>query len=271
MGRCRGYWPPATCEQCGKTPLVGQSLLPSDKWLCLACLETRIPGKDTISKSLRKTLDYAAELRAAIAEPVALESDGLRNQAEWSRVMSAELKKQELARARTVPQVNGESLPNPNEQPLYDTMAVPDAAAVEASLERTRLLLDYGIDAVAMALDTSASIEATNSVEKMLAHQLAVAHKNAMEQINRAHGACGPEIEIKRLAMATRLMTVYQQGLLTLKKLRQSGRQQIIVQYVNVSHGRQAVIGSVEHERKDNPTVRHVRRSYDVHKDEAAT
>jgi hypothetical protein len=42
-------------------------------------------------------------------------------------------------------------------------------------------------------------------------------------------------------------MSVYQQGLLTSKKLRQDGRQQITVQYVNVSHGSQAaVIGSVE-------------------------
>jgi hypothetical protein len=249
---------------------VGQSLLPHDGWLCLACLETRIPGKDTISKSMRKTLDHAAELRAALAEPVAFESEGLRNQAEWSRIMSTELRKQDTARARTVPQVNGEALPNPNEQPFYDTMAVPDAAAVEASLERTRLLLDYGIDAVAMALDTSASIGASNSVEKMLAHQLAVTHKNAMEQINRAHGACGPEIEIKRLAVAARLMTVYQQGLLALKKLRQGGRQQILVQYVNVSHGSQAIVGNADHGRENGPTMRPVRRPYDVYNAETA-
>lgn len=264
MGRCRGYWPPATCEQCGKTPPVGQSLIPSDRWRCLACLETRIPGKDTISKSLQKTIDYAAELRAAIAEPTSPDADGLRNQAEWSRIMSTELRKQEMAHARNVPQVNGEAIPNPNEQPLYDTMAVPDAAAVEASLERSRLLLDYGIDAVAMALDASASIGATNSMEKMLAHQLAVAHKNAMEQINHAHGACGPEIEIKRLAVATRLMTVYQQGLLTLKKLRPGGRQQITVQYVNVSHGSQAIVGSMEHRREENHIVHHARRNNEV-------
>jgi hypothetical protein len=132
---------------------------------------------------------------------------------------------------------------------VYDTMAVPDLAAVEASLERSRLLLDYGIEAVAMALDASASIEAANSLEKMLAHQLAVAHKTAMEQIGRAHGACAPDTEIKRLNVATRFMSVFQQGLLTLKKLRQGGRQQITVQYVNVSHGSQAVIGSVENAR----------------------
>ena len=249
MGRCRGFWPPATCQQCGKAPKLGQSLLPDDKWRCIACLESQIRGRDKISKSMHKTLEYAEELRAAATEPDGSNAEGLRNQAEWSRIMLAELRRQEMARARHVPQVNGEVLPRPEEQPLYDTMAVPDLAAVEASLERSRLLLDCGIDAVAMALDASASIQAENSLEKMLAHQLAVAHKNAMEQIGRAHGACPPDIEIKRLNVATRLMSVYQQGLLTLKKLRQGGRQQIIVQYVNVSHGSQAVIGNVENTR----------------------
>ena len=249
MGRCRGYWPPATCQQCGKAPQLGQSLLPSDKWRCMACLANQIPGKDTISKSLHKTLDYSEELRAAVTEPEESNAEGLRNQAEWSRIMSAELRKQAMARARHVPQVNGEVLPRPEEQPLYNTMAVPDLAAVEASLERSRLLLDYGIDAVAMALDASASIEAANSLEKMLAHQLAVAHKNAMEQIGRAHGACMPDAEIKRLNVATRFMSIFQQGLLTLKKLRQCGQKWITVQYVNVSQGSQAVIGSVENGR----------------------
>jgi hypothetical protein len=245
MGRCRGYWPPATCQQCGKAPQLGQSLLPNDKWRRMTCLENQIRGKDKISKTVHKTLEYAEELRAATAEPDASNAESLRNQAEWSKIMLAELRKQEVARAKTVPQVNGEVLPGPAEQPLYDTMAVPDLAAVEASLERSRLLLDYGIDAVAMALDASASINAANSLEKMLAHQLAVAHKNVMEQIGRAHGACTPDTEIKRLNVATRLMSVYQHGLLTLKKLRQDGRQQITVQYVNVSHGSQAVIGKL--------------------------
>jgi hypothetical protein len=77
------------------------------------CLETRIPGKDTISKSLRKNLDYAAELRAAIAEPEVSDADGLRNQAEWSRIMSTELRKLDMVRARNIPQVNGEALSQP--------------------------------------------------------------------------------------------------------------------------------------------------------------
>ena len=197
---------------------------------------------------MQKTFDYAEELRAAVVEPEGSNADGFRNQAEWSKIMAAEMRKQEMARAKQVPHVNGEVLPPPAEKLFYDTMAVPDLAAVEASLDRSRLLLDYGIDAVAMALDASASIKAENSLERMLAHQLAVAHKVAIEQVRQAHCLRLPNEETKRLNAAARLMSVYQQGLLTLKKLRQGGQQKITVQYVNVSEGGQAVIGNIGRE-----------------------
>ena len=74
-------------------------------------------------------------------------------------------------------------------------------------------------------------------------------HKVVMELIGRARSASHPDMELKRLNLATRLMTVFQQGMLTLKKIRQGGQQKITVQYVNVSDGGQAVIGDV----KGNP------------------
>jgi hypothetical protein len=52
--------------------------------------------------------------------------------------------------------------------------------------------------------------------------------------------------QAKRLRAVTKCQSTYQQGLLTLKKLRQTGNQRILVQYVNVSEGGQAVIGTVE-------------------------
>jgi hypothetical protein len=54
----------------------------------------------------------------------------------------------------------------------------------------------------------------------MMAHQLALAHKLAMELTGRARGASHPDAEIKWLTLATRFMTVFQQGMLTLKKIR---------------------------------------------------
>lgn len=41
-------------------------------------------------------------------------------------------------------------------------------------------------------------------------------------------------------------MSVYQQGLLALHKMRQNGQQRIMMQYVNVSQGSQAVIENIE-------------------------
>ncbi|MEO6110653.1 MAG: hypothetical protein ABIQ24_02340 [Nitrospiraceae bacterium] len=249
MGRRRGFLPPATCQQCGKTPDLGRHLWPGDRWRCIACLEEYLPGIDCLSKSSHKIHEYADEIKTAFdLESEGSRAEGPRNRAEWAKTVAYEIEKEGLARAKTIKQAHGEVLPPPDKKFLHDTLAVPDLAAVEASLERSRLLLDYGTDVVAMALDTSASIKAENSLEKMLAHELAAAHKMVMEQIGRARGGNHRDTDIKRLHVATRFMTVFQQGMLTLKKLRQGGQQKITVQYVNVSHGSQAVIGNVPRE-----------------------
>ena len=89
-------------------------------------------------------------------------------------------------------------------------------------------------------------IQAANSLEKMLAHQMAVAHKLVMEQMGQVCYEENARDQTKRLNAAARCMAVYQQGLLALHKVRQNGQQRITVQYVNVSNGSQAVIGNVE-------------------------
>jgi hypothetical protein len=72
-----------------------------------------------------------------------------------------------------------------------------------------------------------------------------------MAQTNAAtmHAATNDALSIRaaRLAgAASRLMTTYQQGLLTLRQLRQGGKQSVtvthIVQQVNVEDGGQAVV-----------------------------
>jgi len=160
-----------------------------------------------------------------------------RSRAEWARTMAVEIQKQGIARINET---------SPDENFLYDTMADPNLATVEAALERNRLLLEHGTNVAAMALDASATINAGNSIERMLTHQLAVAHKNAMQQISRAHSAYDVATEMKRYTLAAQFMKVFQQGMLTLKKIRQGGQQKMTVQYVNVSHGSQAVVGNVE-------------------------
>ena len=184
MGRRRGFFPPAKCEQCGNSPNFGQSLWPGERWLCITCLEAQIPGKDVTSKAMLQTIEYTQGMTSAHG----LEADGLkdkaeqcRNEAQWARTLSAEINERAQARTKSVRIANGEAVPSPTERFLHDTLAVPDLAAVEASVERSRLLLQSGTDVAAMALDAASSIQASNSLERMLAHQMAAAHKQAME------------------------------------------------------------------------------------------
>ena len=54
-----------------------------------------------------------------------------------------------------------------------------------------------------------------------------------------------PIVEESRLAnAAARMMQVYQEGLLTLQKLKTGGKQTMVVQHVQVSDGGQAVIAA---------------------------
>jgi len=127
--------------------------------------------------------------------------------------------------------------------------------AEDASLRRTDLLLQPSFNAVALGIDAANSIQARNSMEKMLAHQIAIAHEGSMRFMDRAlsyegGGRAmreGDSIEACRLAnTAARLMSVFQDGLLTLQRLRTGGNQTVTVQHVNVASGAQAVIGNVQ-------------------------
>jgi cobalamin biosynthesis Co2+ chelatase CbiK len=105
-------------------------------------------------------------------------------------------------------------------------------------------------DIVALGLDLADTINASNSVEKLLAYDIALAHKIANEQAHKASYESDPAIEIKRLRESARMLSCAQQGILTLHKLRTGGTQNVIVQHVHVSEGGQAVIGAVQTTRE---------------------
>ena len=141
---------------------------------------------------------------------------------------------------------------------LADTVRDSNYITVDASRDRLELANEAG--ALETALDAAESIGAGNSLEKMLAHQLAAAHRSAMKmsaEMNRRvdylANVRGEEqeranIQTTRLASATaRVMSTFQQGLLTLQRLRTGGQQVVTVQHVQVNEGGQAVVaGSVE-------------------------
>ena len=136
---------------------------------------------------------------------------------------------------------------------LINTVDKPDNITAEAS--RDRLQLTVGVDCVGMALDASETIQAKNSLEKMLAHQLAAAHKLAMTFAKKALDYLSKQeresfnqnsihaVESARAAnTSAKLMDVYQKGVLALAKVRTGGKQTVTVQHVNVSDGGQALV-----------------------------
>jgi len=123
--------------------------------------------------------------------------------------------------------------------------------------ERTQLLVNQGPGVAAMAVDASASIQSRNSLEKMMAHQLAAVHRVVMDHLAFLPSHYEIEAQAKRLNAAAWCMSVYQQGLLTLQKLRQGGHQRISVQYVDVTDGSQAVIGNVQNKVQRMETNSH--------------
>jgi len=116
----------------------------------------------------------------------------------------------------------------------------PDILAGEASEARMQLAAEAGV--LELAADAAESVQARNSLEWMPSHQMAAAHNYGMRLLARAAESHNPPVETARLVNAAfRLLEIYQQGLLTLHRVR-TGPQRIIVQHVEVNHGAQAVI-----------------------------
>ena len=137
---------------------------------------------------------------------------------------------------------------------LIDTIEHPDAVTAEASMDRLTLV-DENLNAAALAVDAAETIQAENSIEKMLAHQLAAAHKLAMTFAGKAKALIEEEgsswspdkalyaAEASKVANSSaKMMDAYQKGVLALHKLRKGGKQVVTVQHVNVSDGGQAVV-----------------------------
>src|SRR5215210_6748416 len=136
---------------------------------------------------------------------------------------------------------------------LINTLEQPTFITADAS--RARLDLAEEAKSLSGALDAADTIEARDSLERMLAHQLATAHVSAMKMsadLNRrldylanVRGEESERVNIQatRLANAVgRLMSTYQQGALTVQRLRSGGKQTVVVQHVHVNEGGQAVV-----------------------------
>ena len=157
--------------------------------------------------------------------------------------------------------VAGECLPDPDEccdieiwSPT-STLTQPNSIHQTASLDRMALAESTGYQD--LCIDAADTIGAANSLEKMLAHQMAICHAEGMKLIVKAGKTKDDLVALKILNAATRFMDVYQKGFEGIHKVKRGNRQTVVVKYqqVNVNDGGQAVIadstGGPKHGRGD--------------------
>jgi hypothetical protein len=125
---------------------------------------------------------------------------------------------------------------------LENALQEPDMLDCEVSVERTQLADKAGV--FEMAIQTAEDAKAKGSIQKMLTHQMAAAHKHCMRLIAESNDQRDPMIKAKLSNTAVRLMEAYSKGALTLQKLQAGATQIVTVQHVSINGG-QAVIGNV--------------------------
>jgi hypothetical protein len=138
-----------------------------------------------------------------------------------------------------------------------DTVASPTYLTVQAS--RTRLQLAEDCRVLDLALDLSDTINAQNSIEKMIVGQMALLHRVSMkagamasDSVERAGMSIDSRyreqhtIQAQRsVNMAAKASAEFQNCALTLQRLRTGGKQNITVTHVQntqVNEGGQAVV-----------------------------
>src|SRR5215831_1499501 len=209
------------------------------------------PGKEPRASDY---VELAARMRVEARYSGPCAADDLRLADEWE----AQARTKQLPSTRTEIGAGGELIDRENRcDPTVDTVANPDYVTAEAS--RDRLALANQAGSLGLALDAADTIQAQDSLEKMLVHQMAVLHRGMMRATARmdeeldAAGVIDPNkreaanVRACRLAGAiSRMSASYQQALLTLQRKRTGGNQHVTVkhihQQVNVTEGGQAVV-----------------------------
>ena len=151
----------------------------------------------------------------------------------------------------TIQSIGGELVPADTDHrhggSMRNTVADPSYITADASKSRLDLAFDAGV--LETGLDAAETIEARNSLEKMMAHQMAAMHSSTMKlaaQLNRCIERMDREhhpdlreranVQGTRLAGAiTRMSGSYQSGMTTMQRLRSGGTQRVIVQHVTVT------------------------------------
>ena len=247
MGKPRSFLPPATCSACSQRPALGDTLVHTGTvWLCPACLTETSPGSSTTSKAARLAIRAQEErglsMRARSAGEIT-EAAERHDMALWHGQAAAAI----TGQVQSVTIEHGEAVSQWSPW-MRDMLMDPDLPALDASRTRGELL--EANDVTALGIDVANTVQAGNTVEKLLAHEIALAHKTAFEQAAKAQDDRDPAVAAKRLESVAKMMAAAQRGALTLQKLRAAGPQKVVVQHVHVEAGGQAVVGDVRMGRR---------------------
>lgn len=212
--------------------------------ICDPCFKTEKEGRDATTKMARATKHSKRELATArLCENAGDLVGAPSHKTESHRQADKANELLECALPSTVERCS-EAL-SVNRPRLANTPKNPDIVALDASAHRLDLLDRVGTNCMALALDAADTIHPENSLERMLAHQLAVAHKTALEVLDKAFFMSDTVEKARLLNVSARFMDTFQRGLLTLQRLRMGGEQTIIVKQVTVKEGGQAIVGNV--------------------------
>ena len=247
----RSFFPPPVCDSCHERPAIGDTLWHSGAgWICPACLTQSSTGVSPTNKAVRHSLQSERERslskRARAAGEIEA-ADRHEQVANWHGHAFGSIKHLGDREAQTVTVRHGEAVPADSSW-LRDTLSDPDLPALDSSRMRGRLL--QANEVTELAIDISNTANASNTIEKLLAHEMAVAHKVALEQAAKASHEDSPALEIKRLQISARMMATAQDAALTLQKVKNGRAQNIVVQHVHVEAGGQAVVGNIGGEGK---------------------
>ena len=213
-------------------------------FVCELCAEQTRTGRDGTTRAV-KTMQRSLRGNAEKARTMAAGGE-LSLQLDYA-IESAEILVEEAFQPQaSVALLSGGEVCPEHIPELVDTLAAPNVVALDASAHRLELVTRMGTDVAALALDACDTMGASNSLEKMLGHQMAVLHDNAMRNASKAALEQDPVHSVRTMNLSIRCMETFQKGLLTLKRLRGTGEQRIVIQHVNVTQGGSAVIGQIQ-------------------------
>jgi len=122
---------------------------------------------------------------------------------------------------------------------LESALQKPDLLNLEASVQRSSLIERAGV--LELGIETAKDARAQGSVQKMISHQMAAAHKRAMNLLAESQEAKDADIACKKARTAAKMMDAFSRAALTLQRLQTGASQVVQVQHVQVNGP--AVIG----------------------------